>query len=116
MSHFQSRANEETVEESILERRMKPMQSSRLSVDENRIAQAVIEAIVPVIEDKMDTRFAAFEDKMDTRFAVFEDKMDKRFVDHMTELEGYYSNHYSELLTEVRNLREDYQKVFGKSE
>ena len=42
--------------------------------------------------------------------------MDTRFTNHMTELEGYYSNHYGELLDEVRNLREDYQKVFGKSE
>ena len=72
------------------------MQSPNLTVDENRIAQAVIDAIVPVIEDKMDTRFAAFEQRMD-----------KRFTDHMTELETYYSNHYGELLTEVRNLRED---------
>ncbi|MCY3916242.1 MAG: hypothetical protein OXG49_09555 [Chloroflexi bacterium] len=92
------------------------MQSPNLSVDENRIAQAVIDAIIPVIEEKMDTRFAAFEQKMDSRFVAFEQTMDKRFTDHMTELEGYYSNHYGELLDEVRNLRRDYQKVFGKSE
>ena len=81
------------------------MKSSELSVDEDRIAQAVIDAIVPVIEEKIDARFAAFEQRMDTRF-----------TNHMTELEGYYSNHYGELLDEVRNLREDYQNVFGKSE
>ncbi len=81
------------------------MQSQDLTVDENRIAQAVTNAIIPVIEQKMDTRFVAFEQKMD-----------KRFTDHMTELEGYYSNHYGELLEEVRNLRRDYQKVFGKSD
>lgn len=81
------------------------MQSSNLSLDENRIAQAVIDAIVPVIEDRMDTRFAAFEQKMD-----------KRFADHMTELETYYSNHYSEIITELRALRADYQKVFGSSD
>jgi len=51
------------------------MQSSKLSLDENRIAQAVVDAIIPVIEDKMDTQFAAFEQRMDTRF-----------TDHMTEL------------------------------
>ena len=44
------------------------MQSPNLSVDESRIAQAVIDAIIPVIERKMDTRFVAFEQKMDTRF------------------------------------------------
>jgi len=65
----------------------------------------VVDAIIPVIEDKMDTQFAAFEQRMDTRF-----------TDHMTELESYYSNHYGEIIEELRALRADYQKVFGKSE
>jgi len=73
------------------------MQSPNLSLDENRIAQAVTSAVMR---------------ELDSRFIAFEQKMDKRFTDHMTELETYYSNHYSELLAEVRNLRQDYQKVF----
>ncbi len=73
------------------------MQSPNLSLDENRIAQAVTSAVMR---------------GLDSRFIAFEQKMDKRFTDHMTELETYYSNHYSELLAEVRNLRQDYQKVF----
>ncbi len=77
------------------------MESPNLSIDENRIAQAVTSAVMK---------------EMDSRFTAFEEKMARRFTDHMTELEGYYSNHYGELLDEVRNLRKDYQKVFGKSE
>ncbi len=53
------------------------------------------------------------DDKIDVRFAEFEQRMDRRRNDHMTELEAYYNNHYSEIMTELRTLRDDYQKNVG---
>ena len=68
------------------------MQSSNLSVDEQRIADAVVAAIEP-------------------RFAAFEQKMNQRFTDHMTELEGYYSENYEKALEKLDTLTTNQESI-----
>ena len=79
------------------EGRLKIMQSPNLSIDENRIAQAVVQA-------------------MDTRFVAFENRMGGKFTNYMTEIENHYGQRHNEIITELRALREDYKKVFPHSE
>ena len=63
-----------------------------LNADENRIAQAVIQAV---------------NANFDLKFAEFEINMQRQFTDHMTEIESYYSQRDRERDETVQQIKQD---------
>ena len=80
-----------------------------MSPDENRIAQAVIVAIVP----EMNKRFVAHETRLDLQFAGFEERMDRRFTRHIEELESHYSANDNKRQDILEHIEGDYKTILS---